>query len=127
MINLSPANGGSLHEQIEAEFKRLIIDGILEENAQLPSVRELSLSLTVNPNTVQRAYKTLEADGFIYSIKGKGSFVSRLPSAANIRLSEEALSRLRAAARELAFLGAEKAALLSAIDEAYSDKEGNDI
>ena len=61
MISLDYKDGRTLHEQIEHGFRELIISGILKAHEQLPSVRELSISLTVNPNTVQKAYKELEA------------------------------------------------------------------
>ena len=76
MISLDYRDSKSIYEQIVMGFRELIINGILKPDEQLPSVRELSISLTVNPNTVQKAYKQLETDGYIYSIKGKGNFVS---------------------------------------------------
>ena len=76
MIKLDYKDSRSLHEQIEDGIKELIINKIMTEDEQLPSVRELSISLTVNPNTVQKAYRQLEIDGYIYSIKGKGNFVA---------------------------------------------------
>ena len=125
MINLDYKDGKSLHEQIEAGFRELIINKILTKDEQLPSVRELSISLTVNPNTVQRAYKQLEQDGFIYSIKGKGNFVSDRASDGSRRRSEELLGALSLAVKELSFLGEEKKKLYHIIDKAYADKEGS--
>ena len=86
MINLDYKYSKSLHEQIEHGIKQLIINGILTPDEQLPSVREMSVSLTVNPNTVQRAYKQLETEGFIYSVKGKGNFVSSASDLKNTKL-----------------------------------------
>ena len=126
MINLDYKSGATLHEQIEGGIKQLIISGALRADEQLPSVRELSVSLTVNPNTVQRAYKQLEQDGFIYSIKGKGSFVAPAAHDADGRLRRDALEAFSAAARELAFLGADKAALVDIIDRAYREKEDSE-
>ena len=76
MIKLDYKNDKPLHEQITHGIKELIINGVLKKDEKLPSVRDLSVELTVNPNTVQRAYKSLEAEGIIYSIRGKGNFVS---------------------------------------------------
>lgn len=123
MINLDYKSGTTLHEQIEAEIKQLIISGALAPDEQLPSVRELSISLTVNPNTVQRAYKQLEQDGFIYSIKGKGSFVARASRDSGKKLREEALAALSDLSRELAFLGEDRERLIAVINDAYSERE----
>jgi GntR family transcriptional regulator len=57
-------------------FKELIFKGVLEPDSQLPSVRNLAIDLSINPNTIQRAYTELEHQGYIYSVKGKGSFVA---------------------------------------------------
>ncbi len=122
MINLDYKSGASLHEQIEAEIKSLIVGRVLETDEQLPSVRELSVSLTVNPNTVQRAYKQLEQDGFIYSIKGKGSFVASVSRDESAYRRGEIMEKLCKAARELAFLGAQKEELIDAIESVYKEE-----
>ena len=77
MIKLDYKSAKPLHEQISMGIKELIFSGILKPDEQLPSVRELSVSLTVNPNTVQHAYKSLETEGIIYSLRGKGNFVAK--------------------------------------------------
>ncbi len=123
MINLDYKNGKTLHEQIEAGFKDLIIGGVLKADEALPSVRELSISLTVNPNTVQRAYKQLEQNGFIYSVKGKGSFVAPVAGTKNDRRIEELYEELILAAKELAFLGEDKEKILNIINGVYAEKE----
>ena len=123
MIHLDYKSGRTLHEQIEEEIKQHIINGILKPDEQLPSVRELSISLTVNPNTVQRAYKQLEQDGFIYSIKGKGNFVANVSEKIFAERKGALVDALSAAVRELAFLGAEKSELCDIIDRIYSEKE----
>ena len=125
MIRPDYKSGKSLHEQIEDEMKRLIISGAMRPDEQLPSVRELSVSMTVNPNTVQRAYKQLEQDGFIYSIKGKGNFVSTLSKTESGKRSEELRSVISDAVRELAFLGEDQDAVKELIDTIYREKEEN--
>ncbi len=123
MINLDYKNGKTLHEQIESGFKELIIGGVLGTDEALPSVRELSISLTVNPNTVQRAYKQLEQSGFIYSVKGKGSFVAPVAETKNDRMIEELYENLINATRELVFLGENKEKILNIINNLYAEKE----
>lgn len=66
----------SIQEQIVDNFKELIVTNVLKADEKLPSVRELSKSLAINPNTVQKAYSKLEEEGFLYVVKGKGSYVS---------------------------------------------------
>ena len=122
MINLDYKSGASLHEQIEAEIKTLIVNGAMGVDEQLPSVRELSISLTVNPNTVQRAYKQLEQDGFIYSIKGKGSFVASLSKDESAYRRGVIMEELAKVAHELAFLGAEKEDLIGVIESVYKEE-----
>ena len=64
-----------IYEQIIDRFQTLILNGALEPDSQLPSVRALAIELSINANTIQRAYSELERSGFIYSIKGRGNFV----------------------------------------------------
>ena len=77
-----------IYEQIAEHYKRLILRGILVENEQMPSVRSLAMELSTNPNTIQKAYGHLETDGFIYSVKGKGNFVSNSASLLQNRRAE---------------------------------------
>ena len=65
-----------IYEQVIDRFQMLILNGALEPDEQLPSVRSLAIDLSINPNTIQRAYTELERRGLIYSIKGRGNFVS---------------------------------------------------
>ena len=83
MIVLDYRDRRPLYEQITERFEELMFQEILTENTKLPSVRSLATELSINPNTIQRAYAELEQRGYIYSVKGKGSFVaekSRLKS-----------------------------------------------
>jgi len=124
MISLDYKDGRTLHEQIEARLKELIVNKILSPDEQLPSVRELSVSLTVNPNTVQRAYKQLEADGFIYSIKGKGNFVAPIRMTDNKEHIEELYNSLTATIKELMYLGEEKTSIENVLKNVYAEKGG---
>ena len=76
MIALNYKDPRPIYEQIKFGLRRLIMTDVLQPNDKMPSVRELSAQLAINPNTVQRAYRELEAEGYIYSVPGKGSFVS---------------------------------------------------
>ena len=76
MIILDYRDRRPIYEQIVERFEELMATGALEEGSQLPSVRSLAMELSINPNTIQRAYMELERQGYIYSVKGKGSFVA---------------------------------------------------
>lgn len=76
MLNIDYTAPKPLHEQIEEQISSLIATGILQPNDWLPSVRQLATEMSINPNTVQRAYSSLENKGVIVSVKGRGSFVS---------------------------------------------------
>lgn len=78
MFQIDLKSHKSIQEQITDNFKELMVTGVLAPDEKLPSVRELSKMITVNPNTVQKTYTKLEEQGYIYVVKGKGSFVSNV-------------------------------------------------
>lgn len=77
MNTLNFRDSHPLYEQIAAKLRQQILSGILQEGDQLPSVREMAATMSINPNTIQRAYRVLETGGWIVSVPGKGSFVCR--------------------------------------------------
>ena len=66
-----------IYEQLYRKVIELILKGVLTEQEKLPSVRSLATELSVNPNTVAKAYSLLERDGIIYSLSGRGSFIAK--------------------------------------------------
>lgn len=76
MLKLNYKSGVPICDQIVNGFVRMKALGLVESGEQLPSVRALAMELGVNPNTIQKAYQILETNGIIYSVKGKGSFIS---------------------------------------------------
>jgi len=74
LISLDYRSGQPLYHQVVEGFKRLILSGVISENERLPSVRELASTLAINPNTIQRAYRELETEGYVGSSPGKGVF-----------------------------------------------------
>ena len=76
MISLNYRASRPIYEQIRDELRKLIVSGALATDEKLPSVRALAAQLAINPNTIQRAYNELEAEGYIYSVPGKGSFAA---------------------------------------------------
>ena len=77
MVHLDYRDTRPIYLQIMDGFREQIATGVLAPGEKLPSVRELAVTLAINPNTIQRAYKLLEFDGWIATIPGKGCFVSR--------------------------------------------------
>ena len=76
MIQLNYRDAKPIYEQIKDGLRKLVITNSLIANEKLPSVREMASKLAINPNTIQRAYMTLEQEGLIYPVKGKGNFVA---------------------------------------------------
>lgn len=114
----------SIYEQVVKNVKRLIFTGILKVDEKLPSVRELSRSLTVNPNTVQKAYRELERQGFIYTVAGRGCFVS---GEAERPVDEERAAGLFADMRriteELLYTGVGETRILAEMKRILEDSE----
>ena len=114
MITINYRDPRPIYEQIQAELCRLMLTGALPPGSRLPSVRELAGQLAINPNTIQRAYRELESDGYILSVAGKGSFVAQVDKLAE-QQKKQAVEAFQAAAQRLRALGlsgAELAALL---------------
>ena len=116
VIKIDYKDSRSLHQQIEDGIKSLIINKIFIENQQLPSVRELSIELTVNPNTVQKAYKELEAAGYIYSIKGRGNFVSPVSHTKDDGKINELYINLENTVKSLMYLGEDRKKISEVIE-----------
>ena len=77
-----------IYEQIIERFQQMILCGAMPPNTAMPSVRSLAMELSFNPNTIQRAYQELERMGYIYTIKGKGSFVGETAAVADYKRQE---------------------------------------
>ena len=104
MISINFRDARPIYEQVRDGFRQLILTGALPADTKMPSVRELAGQLAINPNTIQRAYRELEAEGYIVSVPGRGSFVREGSGAAAAR-REELLERLDVLVSELKLLG----------------------
>ena len=85
MISLNYRDSRPIYEQIKDGLRKLIVTGAIATDEKLPSVRALATQLSINPNTIQRAYNELEGEGYIYSVPGKGSFATGDPDADDSR------------------------------------------
>lgn len=100
-----------LYQQVKDSLRRMMLTGLLEPDEKLPSVRSLATQLAINPNTIQRAYAELEAEGYIYSVAGRGSFVSA-GDGEHLRRIAELTGRLVPLLEELKSLGYTREQLL---------------
>ena len=121
MISLNYRDSRPIYEQIRDGLRKLIVTGALATDEKLPSVRNLAVELSINPNTIQKAYGELEREGFIYSVKGRGNFVS-----SNKELVEEKkkdiLKRIKELVDEGKAIGLTKEEIISFL-EWKEDKE----
>ncbi|WP_242846319.1 GntR family transcriptional regulator [Anaeromassilibacillus senegalensis] len=107
-----------IYEQLYKNITRMAALGAAEENEQLPSVRALAQELGVNPNTVQKAYQLLERDGIIYSVPGKGSFISENINALS-QQKEMAAQKLRDAAKSALDCGMPREEAVRHVENVY--------
>lgn len=117
MIQIDYRSQKAIYEQVRDELKKLIMKGILKEDEQIPSVREFAGQLAINPNTIQRAYRELEKEGFIYSVKGRGNFVSPRENAEQNERIRELKLNFTTCASELLYLGVTKEELIDILQK----------
>ena len=122
MFQLDLKDRRSIYEQIIDGFKGMIARGELSPGDRLPSVRELSTKLTVNPNTIQKSYSALEAQGWIYTVSGRGCFVSEQRPGADEKQLAAVLAKLDEVLRELAYVGAERGDVEKHVFDAFSER-----
>ena len=104
LININFRDSRPIYEQVKTALRKLIVSGAMSPDEKLPSVRELAAQLVINPNTIQRAYRELEAEGYIISIPGKGSYAN-LSAQVDEGRKKELLASLDEIVTELLFLG----------------------
>lgn len=124
MIVIDYQNRKPIYEQIVEKFQTLIITGAIEPDSQMPSVRSLAVDLSINPNTIQKAYSVLEQEGFIYPVKGRGNFVSG-NSDLKMRKQEAFFQSLRQMVYRGKELDVKREIFLQKADEYY--KEGANV
>jgi GntR family transcriptional regulator len=122
VINIDSRSSKPIYEQIIERVKENIIKGILKPGDKLPSVRELAAAITINPNTISKAYNELERMKAIEVIRGKGTFVSE-----NFKpvINEEKMSEIRGHMKEIIieahYIGVDKDKLIDILNEIYSE------
>ena len=104
MFQIDLKSRKAIYSQIIDNFKRLIITGALHPDDKVPSIRDLAQAITVNPNTVQKAYRELESQGYFYTVLGQGSFIAMPPESETPEV-EVLYGQLTGIIQELIFRG----------------------
>ena len=124
MIQLNYRDARPIYEQVKDGLRHLVVTGALQAGDKLPSVRALASSLANNPNTIQRAYESLEREGYLYTVAGKGSFAA--PQAdVNADRRARLLEQFDASAAELLFLGLTAGELAARLQAAETGRTGH--
>ena len=122
MIVLDYRDRRPFYEQVKEKFQPLIYQGVLPADSRIPSVRQLAMELSINPNTIQRAYMMLEQDGLIYPVKGKGNFVADTQ-----KIQEESKENFRQEFLELVrkgnHTGFEEEELIALVQRGYKEEQ----
>ena len=111
-----------IYEQLISNIKSLVFNGLLKADEQLPSVRMLSRELTINPNTIQKAYTELERQGIIYSLPGRGNFVSANTEELARQKREKLLSEIMTDIKKAKDSGLSREDIVFCLDEIWGDK-----
>lgn len=126
MIVLDYRDKRPIYEQVVDKLENLIVCGALESNMKMPSVRSLALELSVNPNTIQRAYAQLEQDGYLYTIVGRGNYVTDESEwkGGKIKSLMKDMTGLLVKMKEM---GIDRQTMLNLVNQQFPPKEGESI
>jgi len=122
MIVLNQTSRTPIYQQIHEQVLVQIACGLLKPHQQLPGIRSMAIDLGINPNTVMKAYVELEREGFIYSLAGKGSFVSE-PSMDVSVLHQEKLEEIKELLEKVFLYGVKKEDILHLVEAVYDKEE----
>ena len=121
MIVLDYKDRRPIYEQVVDKLQELMLCGALSESSQLPSVRSMAMELSINPNTIQRAYAELEQEGLIYPVKGRGNFVADANQILKIK-REDYRKELRKTVQKGQSLGIQKGELIQVVNSCYEEE-----
>ena len=122
MLHLDYRDARPIYEQVRDGLRKLMVTGVMQEGEKLPSVRALAANLAINPNTIQKAYEALEAEGYVYSVAGKGSFVAP-QTGVDVGHRKQLIEQWHTLTRELLYLGINPEELRRFIEEQGGSKE----
>lgn len=121
MYQLDLQSRTPIYQQLKEKILRLIMAGAIGPGDPLPSVRVMARELGINPNTVAKAYQDLEKSGLIYSVAGKGSFISG-EETLDRQMIASVLDRFREAVREARSAGVDRQTALALVEEVYKER-----
>lgn len=122
MLNIDKRSRIPIYEQVKNQIIQMIRTGVFMPNTQLPSIRAVALDTGLNVNTVKRAFSDLEADGVIYTLPGRGSFISS-GAITNKSINKKAIEEIRASVENAKLKGVSREACLELIEKIYNQKE----
>ena len=126
MFQLDLLSRTPVYEQIINQLESFVLTDTLLPHTQLPSVSGLSIQLSINPNTIQKAYSELDRRGIIYSVPGRGCFVSEDAKKILSQISRSKLTDLEALLIELKLAGVEKDEILLTVNNIYQKGKNYD-
>ena len=121
MFVIDPRSKKPIYEQLLEQLRWQITMGYLGTDEPLPSVRNLSMELGINPNTIQKAYRQMEQEGLIYSRPGRGSFVTQATGVQRQKQQERQMALLRGEMRKAREMGISRESLAKLVSEIYED------
>ncbi|HJB45828.1 MAG TPA: GntR family transcriptional regulator [Candidatus Mediterraneibacter intestinavium] len=122
MITIDYQSKLPLYEQIAERFQALILRGALPPGSQMPSVRSLAVELSINPNTIQKAFALLEQQGYIYPVRGRGNYVSDTAKLAENK-KHSLLEEIRQLLRQGKELGITRSEYITVLDGLYQEED----
>jgi GntR family transcriptional regulator len=125
MLELNYRDARPIYEQIKDGLRRLILSDVIRQDERLPSVRDLASQLAINPNTIQKAYRELEQEGYVYTVSGRGSFAAPLDEVGTAR-QQTLFAQFDEAVTELLYLKKTPEELKQRIDRLQQGGADND-
>ncbi len=123
MFQIDGMSRQPVYEQIIEQLEKFVLKGILVTDSQLPSVRSLSSTLSINPNTIQKAYSELDRKGIIYSVPGRGCFVTAEAKDILSKHKRDQIQTLIDLVKDLRLAGVTKEQINQVVNDVYN-KEG---
>ncbi|MGN0363166.1 MAG: GntR family transcriptional regulator [Bilifractor sp.] len=123
MVAIDYQDRRPIYEQIVAHYEMLILKGVLQPDEKIPSVRQMAQELSINPNTIQKAFTVLEKEGYIYTVKGRGNFVSGDFSSLAKQKQNLWKEKMRGCLREGKEIGIDRESSIQLVNEIYGGEK----